>query len=177
MSFKSSRKIKCIGSPFEKGEKYLHPITLQTIVNETDYTKCPSELYFDKNELLPYKAYTSTDKLSTKEIQTFMALPYLNLDMNYILSNYKIETIDSLLNWVDSVIDKPFNYVNRIINIWIKINFDSLKENNKILVGLYEKLNKVYWNKNINIEEKIKKWFKTKNVDDFSFNLGNDLFL
>ena len=173
MNAKSRRNIKCIGNPFEKGELYLHPITLQTIKNTTDYTKCPSELYYDNNELIPYKQYTSSDKLSTQEIQKFMALPYLNLDTNYILLNYKIESVDSLLSWVDNMMseDKPFKYINRIINIWIKINFDSLKENNKILVTLYEKLSSKMNNKKIDLD-KINKWFKTKKSDDFSFNLS-----
>jgi len=175
MSIKSTRKIKCIGSPFKEGESYLHPITLQTIKNTTDYTKCPSELYFDNTELTEFKPYTSSDKLSTQEIQKFMALPYLNLDTNYMLSIYKIESIDNLLLWVDTQIkeDKPLKYINRIINIWIKINFNSLKENSKVLVGLYEKLNNKYMNnKNIDIDDKIRKWFKKKNSDDFTFNLS-----
>ena len=173
MNAKSSRNIKCIGSPFNKGELYLHPITLQTIINYTDSTKCPSELHYDDNKLVDFKRYTSSDKLSTQEIQKFMALPYLNLDTNYILLNYKIESIDSLLLWVDNMMseDKPFKYINRIINIWIKINFDSLKENNKILVTLYEKLSSKMNNKKIDLD-KINKWFKTKKSDDFSFNLS-----
>jgi hypothetical protein len=174
MNAKSSRNIKCIGSSFDKGEKYLHPITLQTLVNKTEYISCPSELHYDDNKLVDFKPYTSSDKLSTQEIQKFMALPYLNLDTNYILLNYKIESIDSLLLWVDNMMkaDKPFKYINRIINIWIKINFDSLKENNKILVTLYEKLSSKYMNNQKVDLNNINKWFKTKKYDDFSFNLS-----
>jgi hypothetical protein len=177
---KSTRKIKCLGNCTE--HKYLHPISLQIYKNEDNLYKCPTELYYDKNK----KTYSQVkscdinkDKLTSLERQKFMALPYLNLDLDIMLSIYKIDTIDSLIEWVSNMIkeDKPFRYVNRIVNIWIKSNYDSLVKKNIILNTVYAKINENYWKKKNTdrMSEIIKTWFKTKNIDDFNFDLGTDL--
>ena len=175
----STRKIKCIGECIKPGDKYLHPVTLQINKNEfKDKNICPSEITIVNSKIYTSKTYDKSDKLSSIELQKFMALPYLNLNMDTMLSIYKIETIDSLILWVDINIkeNKPFRYVNRIINIWNKANFDSLIDNNKILVVVYEKINKHYWNLvTDDMEKYIQKWFKTKKYDDFIFDLGLDL--
>ena len=62
-----------------------------------------------------------------------------------------------------------------------KFNYDDIsKIDNNILIPLYEKISYKYWN-NIKIDwfilnQFIKNWFKIKKYDDFSFNLGLDLY-
>jgi hypothetical protein len=181
---KSTRNIKCLGNCVKPDELYLHPITLKLYKNKSkNKLYCPSEFHYDmdgptyaslcsKNDLI------RGDENSSLDIKKFMALPYLNLSVQQMLNIYKINEIDSLISWVDKMIkeDEPYVHVNRIICIWIKFNFNDMKENNDILIPLYKKISNKYWN-NIDIDKHfIKKWFKTKKYDDFSFNLGLDLY-
>ena len=173
-----TRNIKCFGECIKPGDKYLHPVTLQISKNVTQKNLCASEIRIKDSKIITHTSYNKSDRLSSQELQKFMALPYLNLNLDIMLSIYKIDTIDSLISWIDINIkaNKPFRYINRIINIWNKSNFENLVDNNKILVVLYEKINKHYWNLDTDDMEKyIQKWFKTKNYDDFIFDLGLDL--
>jgi hypothetical protein len=177
---KSTRKIKCLGNCVSTGEYYLHPITLELSKNKSEKSHvCPSELHYVNNEPR-YAKICDKNNISQLDIQKFMTLPYLNLNLEQMLNIYKINTIESLIKWVDNKIeeDVPFQYINRIINIWIKLYYNDLLSNNNILVSLYNSINKKYWHKNKieNIDSFIKNWFKNKHEDDFSFNLGKDLF-
>lgn len=178
---KSTRKIKCIGDSIDTNDFFLHPLTLQLYKN-TDKTGkkiCPTELYYDNTRKPRYVSFAD-DKISEKDIQTFMALPYLNLSIDHFLKIYKIDKIDSIIRWVDSMIeeDKLFDTINRIINVWIRFNFDDLINNNKILINIYKKIGYKYYPKvNIdNFENKINEWFKKNNSDNFYLDLGEYLF-
>ena len=174
-----TRKIKCLGNCVGKNEVFLHPITLTLQKNKIDDPVCPTQLYY-KNDKLYYSDKVKSTHLDTKDIQKFMALPYLNLNIDQILSIYKIDTIDSLIKWINIKIieKKPYKYVNRIINIWIKSNYNDLHNNNLILSSVYEIINNKYWSNIMidNLNEYIDKWFKTTKYDDFYFNLGDDLY-
>ena len=177
---KSTRKIKCIGECINSGEYYLHPITLSLSKNNSTTKKyCPSEFHYDKDGPT-YSKQCHKTTINSLDIQKFMALPYLNLNIEQMLDIYKINGIESLILWVDNMISEklPFQYINRIINIWIKSNFDMLIKNNNIMIDIYIKINKNYWKQEFIIEDVnkyIKKWFKNKNYDDFSLDLGNDI--
>ena len=178
---KSTRKIKCLGNCIEPGEKYLHPITLAfSTNNSTTQNYCPSEFHYDRDGPTYSKVCKNTN-ISSFDIQKFMALPYLNLNIEQILDMYKITGIESLILWVDNMISEklPFQYINRIINVWIKSNYDILIKNNNIMVDIYSKINKSYWKKEFivdDIKKYIKKWFKNKNYDNFFLDLGNDIY-
>ena len=173
-----TRKIKCLGNCVGKNEIFLHPITLTLQKNKRDEPFCPTQLHY-KNDKIYFSEKVKSTHLDTKDIQTFMALPYLNLNIDQMLSIYKIDSIDSLIKWVKNNImeNKPYKYINRLINIWIKSNYNDLLNNNKILSSIYEIINKKYWNNMMidKMDEYIDNWFKTKKYDDFYFNLGNDL--
>ena len=51
-----------------------------------------------------------------------MSLPYLNLDINYMLYLYNINDIDDLTKWLDKEINSKteYTFINRLLNIWIK---------------------------------------------------------
>jgi len=177
---KASRKIKCLGNCIDSGEYYLHPITLDLSKNTSNNTMyCPSSFHYDKDGPTYAKACTK-NTISSSDIQKFMALPYLNLNIEQMLDIYKINNIESILLWVTNMIEEnmPYKYVNRIINIWIKSYYDDLLKNNNILINIYEQINNHYWKKDIDrdqINKYIKYWFKNKNYEDFSFDLGNDM--
>jgi hypothetical protein len=110
-----------------------------------------------------------------------MALPYINLDIKIILNIYKVNTIDKLEEWFDNSLEtKSFESINRILNIWIKYNFNSVKNYYQLFEEFYIRLNNKFWNKKNkeqikNIKKYIEKWFKIKKSDDFNFDIGNDL--
>lgn len=177
MSNTGTRKIKCFGNSVETNEFYLHPITLALSKNDSKKNQriCPSELHYKNGK--PYYAMPSNEnKLSNMDIQRFMALPYLTLNLYQMLQIYNIITVDDMVTWIDTMLtnNKPYTYVKRILNIWINHNIDDLKKNNKILYSLIKKIT-TYYKLNIkdkdNIEEKINDWIQTKNVADFDFDL------
>ena len=163
-------KIKCLGNSIGQNEFYLHPITLELVRNNMPKKICPTELYY-KNGKIEKSALADDIKLEDRDIQNFMALPYLSMSTDQILNMYKIDSIDSLIDWIDYT--KDFNTINRILNVWIRKNFDDLKENNKILLNVYKLLAKKYKKdtKNLN-EENIKYWFKNNKSDQFILDLA-----
>ncbi len=167
-------KIKCLGNSIEQNEFYLHPITLELVRNNMPKKICPTELYY-KNGKIEKSALAESIKLEDRDIQNFMALPYLSMNTDQILNMYKIDTVDSLINWIDY--SKDFDTINRILNVWIRKNYNELKENNKILINIYKNLAKKYKKNVINItEENINNWFKNNNPDKFNLNLAEYIY-
>jgi hypothetical protein len=103
--------------------------------------------------------------------------------MSYdILRIYDIDSIDSLYKWFEEEFDKGTNIynINRILNCWLKNNFNLINNNSylgkiyyKLLVHLNSK------NKKNNLEKEIKQfinnWVSKKSSNDFDFNLLEDL--
>jgi hypothetical protein len=184
---KDYRQIKCLGNSIDTNEFYLHPITLKIAKNVSTHKICPTGFYYKNGKLETHIRTNFDPNLSNKDIQSYMALPYLNLSIEYMLNIYNIEvsdtlSIDSLMNQIDKMIqtDKKFETINRIINIWISYNFKELKENNNILVSIYKKLSSKYFpEKKLNNDELttiINNWFKSHNMDDFQLNLGEYIY-
>jgi hypothetical protein len=173
MSNTGTRKIKCFGNSVETNEFYLHPITLALSRNDSNKRVCPSELHYKDGK--PYYATpTDENKLSNMDIQRFMALPYLNLNLGQMLQIYGIINVDDIVSWTNNMLEnnKPYSYIKRIINIWIRYNIDDLKKNNKIIYSLIKKITKHYKiNFKENMEDKIDKWIQNKDLNDFDFDI------
>ena len=174
-------KVKCVGNGVDTNEFFLHPITLELVLNKGAKKICPTELHYVNNK--PYTVAPANDdtKLSDRDIQTYMAVPYLNLNMEQMLSIYKIDSIDSIMTWLDDNINdktiKPLNTINRILMVWIRLNFNELKENNKILISIYKKIGKKYYNKeDDDLQNKINNWFKKTNPDSFHLDLTKYIY-
>jgi hypothetical protein len=177
-----TRKIKCLGNKVQTNEFYLHPITLSLGQNKNNQPICPSEIYYENGKTRTIAHYDNK-KLSDRDVQTFMSLPYLNLNINQVLDIYKIKTVDDIINWVNTSImeNKQYHTINRIINLWIRQNIDDLQltyknNNNNVLFTLYKLLNKKFFPQ-IKIDEKtISDWIKNIELDDFNLDLGKKLF-
>lgn len=179
---KGSRKIKFLDKTYKKGDFYLHPLTLS--LNKVTKDKItPTEPYYD-NVKKKYSLIVEKDNLnfSDYEIQKYMSLPFLNLNYEIILNYYGINNIDNLNNLINLKINKnhPPQNIIRIINMWIKNNLQDLKNYNEYIYFLFKKFNDNYYNlkhdKN-NIIQFIDKWLKSKNINDFEFNLFNDIYV
>lgn len=185
--YKGFRNLKCIGDCVEPGEKYLHPITLFIVDNLNNETTCASKFHLDKktNENKYHKKCIPKEIISNNNLKKFMALPYLNLGLEQLLGFYDIVSIDNLVKWIDEQIseNKTYPYTNRMINTWIKVNHETLIDNNELLVDIYIKIVKKYFKirkvSDSLLEKEIRffisKWLKDTPNDDFKFNLGNDL--
>lgn len=176
-----NRKLNCLGNCVKKDDSFLHPITLTTFKNKNNDNMCPTDLYLSKNQAFISKVCSKNEIINNKDIVNFMALPYINLDIKIILNIYKVDTIDKLEEWFENSLEsKSFEYINRILNIWIKYNFNTVKNYYQIFEEFYIKINNKFWGKKNkeqikNIKKYIEKWFKIKKSDDFNFDLGNDL--
>jgi hypothetical protein len=96
-----------------------------------------------------------------------------------------INTIEQLIDYINNEIDnKSFDFLNRLVNIWIRIDFDIIKKNNKILFDIYIILFNKFFPKIIikkeyhdKINKYILNWFNNIKIDDFNLNLARDLKL
>ena len=113
-----------------------------------------------------------------------MSLPYLTFNHEIILNYYDISNIDNFYNLINLKINKndPPKNIIRIINMWIKNNLRDLKNvvKNEYVYVLFKIFNDKYYNlkhdKN-NVIHFIDKWLKSKNINDFEFNLFNDIYV
>ena len=115
------------------------------------------------------------------KIQKYMSLPYLNLNYEIILNFYNIGNIDDFNNLIDLKINNniPPKNIIRIVNMWIKTSLSDLKKYNDYIYSLFNKINNKYYkikHDSDNVKKYIDKWLNNKNVNDFEFNLFNDIF-
>lgn len=179
---KNTRKIKILSNPLKKNELIVHPLTLNLISHDqTNKNIVASELnYIDGKPQFDIKVNNKTN-YSREEIQKFMALPYLNLNSESFLFIYNISSFDELLDYVarKSSQNSPIRNILRIIDMYVKNNYEDLVNYNKALYKLFEIINNKYWNKDFNSEkiiDFINKWIKNKNINDFHFNFSKDVY-
>lgn len=194
-------KNNCVGNCIKKGESVIHPFNLNIWFNEIFDEACPITGKYDKESKSIDEIKSNCDGRvkSEEQLINFMNKPYVNVNDNYLINDvFNVNKIDDLERWVNSNLDKPIRYINRILNLWIKLNFNDIKneikklgdrslDENFLLVKIYLKLLK---SKNLKYEKAnmtkilpkfIKAWFKEKinlnktEIDDFSFNLLEDL--
>ena len=174
MSKNLTRKIKCIGECINKNDITLHPIDIIPFESK-DKSFCPAYHYTNFKKVINCDAILSLDQITLN-----MRAPNLNLDLDEFLSFYDIKDIDSLNNWIDeNNTTQSYDLINRIINLWIKNNIDSLKNFNTALSNIIKKI--INYHLKINKKEMEKElpefvsyWVNKKDVNDFKFNLIHD---
>lgn len=172
----------------------LHPISTIWMDNANKNPLCLTKFKVtdDKNiSQFTYKNYKCINNLDN--YNKYMYLPPIGINSSELLKIYEIkDSIDSLNNWIKT--NGKINYftMNRILNAWLKNNFDTLKSYNNVLVKMYLELlliyldydiikkikdDDTYESKNINkdIDNYIDYWFEKKNPNDFEFDLLNDM--
>jgi len=185
IKIKKTRKIKCIGECVKAGNYFIHPITLLQIKDNQNKI-CPVKPYSQDNKLRYHDKCSSKDEAKISDIVKFMSIPYLNLNSYELINIYKINNVDDLIKFITKSIDinKPFRHMNRILNAWIKQNYNDLKHNNNILKDIYFKLYQKYWRKDLKIKDSkiieeiskfVKYWINKKSPEDFYFNLAENL--
>lgn len=180
-----------------ENSKILHPITgelLKTKVGSDPICITKFKLNSDKkiNTLDYYKCVNNIENYNK-----YMHIPAIGILSYDLLEMYEItndiESIDKWINYMIKKYSRP-NYftLNRVINAWVKNNFDTLKDFNNILEKIYFNLVLIYLDDNIkskvkddstyeskNIKKDISKyidyWFSIKNPNDFDLDLLTDI--
>ena len=178
------KKIKNLGYEVEKNEYYLDPNTLNLIENPVNYNIYPTKYFFENNKIENNKIVYNkieNNKNSNEDMHKYMLYPHTIISYFEILNIYNINSFDDLFNTLKNIIEDTnnFSFINRIINIWIKNNFEDLKRKNKILIILYNYvLDHFYPNNNISeklLEKYINNWFNNNEVDNFTLNLCKEI--
>jgi hypothetical protein len=179
INFKDTRVIKKESLKIDADEWFLNPLTLELEENISKNPLYLTKFFFDdNNNLINYKVEKPKNQ---NDASKFMLTPSLLIDSSELLKLYGIIDVTTLTEFIDNNIDNVyFSSINRIINCWIRDNFNQLQKNNKILINIYVKLFTKFYNINNKtltnaIDLFIIKWFKNKNKDDFFLNLGGDL--
>jgi hypothetical protein len=172
IKIKGKRKIQ---NNLEKkpDEIYLDPLTLQIRKNISNETLYVTKFFFDdKFNLINYDLNKPNKDINEKKN---MLIPSLIIGYSELLKLYHVNNIDEFIE--SNIENKTYNFLNRILNCWIRDNFDDLKKNHQILIDIYINIiNKFYKNaNNKKIINFLKIWFKKKNNDSFFINLGDDL--
>jgi len=173
-NLKGKRRIKINHLEKKPDEKFLDPqllIIKQNISNDNIYiTKFAFD---DELNLVNVSADRPNNNLNEKKM---MLTPSLIINSNEILKLYKVDDISEFIN--SHIKNKSYNFLNRILNCWIRNNIDDLKKNYNILIDIYiEIINQFYKeiaNKN-KIIKYLKYWLKKNNKNSFFINLGDDL--
>jgi hypothetical protein len=144
---------------------------------------CLTKTKFDDNNIKFYNNYKCNT--NTDNYKKSLYVPPIGIVSGDILRMYNIDNIDSLNNYINDMIESGSNYhsMNRILNCWIRNNFDLIK-NNSFLEKIYYKILSIYLDskiiKKINLEKEIKefinKWISKKSADEFNFDLYEDLY-
>ena len=167
----------------------IHPITLNWIDNRKSINPlCLTKPHVENsNYLIMYKDYKCTN--TSSNYKSFLYIPPIGITAADIIQIYNINSIDSLQTYVNNNINEiNILSLNRVVNSWIRINFDTIKMYNNFLEKIYKKLLEKYlssqnWQyvQTRELDKEIKKfidyWFDKNNSIGFNFNLLEDLEL
>lgn len=165
----------------------MHPITLNWIDNtkSTDPI-CIIKPSFDKNGISLWKNYKCINQNNI--YNNYLYIPPIGITSENLIKIYNVESIENLQLYINDNSTKiNILTLNRIVNSWIRVNFDTIKLYNNFLEKIYKKILEYYYsvknfeelNKKINLDKEIKDfidyWFNKNNIIDFKFNLLFDL--
>jgi hypothetical protein len=161
-----------------------HPINLERI-NSGINSICLTKFQIDKNNNLNISNTYKCNNNLNNNVKKYLYVPVIGLESIDLLKIYSIYSIESLYEWINNHLDKlNLKTINRIINCWIRVNFDTLKNYNNYLEKIYLKItafgsNKKASENETNIKKEIKDfidyWINKHSVDEFNFNLLEDL--
>lgn len=144
--------------------KVIHPLTLN-VIKSGNNQECITKFDLQqKNPLIkPYKCQNKENNFNK-----YLYIPPVGFTSSDILAIYNIESIESLYSWIDENIESLYYLtINRVLNCWIKINFETLQNYNNFLEKIYNKLIiKLLDNKILKkLEDNLQK--ETKNFIDY----------
>jgi len=163
--------------------KIMHPLNVTPIINSDPINPlCLTKFQMDKNNNLNIlSTYKCKNNLNSYKKNLY--IPVIGLESIDLLNMYSVQSIDSLNNFIEE--NKEINIItkNRIINSWIRVNFETLKNYNNYIEKIFLKLfenNIAFTDTNeTSIKKEIKYfidyWITKHSVDEFNLNLFSDL--
>jgi hypothetical protein len=183
-------------STLPENKSALHPISLVWFDNNKSKDEetpvinpmCLTKFNIDNEKKLNFKSNYKC-KTDVDNYKKFLFIPPIGLTSDSLLQIYNIESIDSLQSWVKDNLDSlTYFTINRIINCWIRTNFDTLRMYNNFLekiyillinkfkIGnIYEKIQSGKIDINKEIKDFIDYWIGKKEISEFNFDLYGDL--
>ena len=169
----------------------LHPVSSQWINTKNLVNPiCLTKFQILNNETKIINTYKC--KNATGDYKSFLFLPPIGLTSDDIIKIYDLESIDRLYSWInenlDGISSLSSGYVNyltivRVVNCWIRVNFETLKNYNNFLVKIVSKLFKFNFGDNFNIPEIDKEirdyvdyWMNKNSGTEFKLNLIDDFY-
>ena len=110
--------------------------------------------------------------------------PNINIGDDFYLNIYNIDknNISSIENFIKKNYDEEKELCRKLLDTWIRINMNNnimnIKEYNDTISNIYINILNINNEKDKKkIKKFIKKWLETKDINDFYFNLYNDIQL
>jgi len=177
--FSDKRIIKQISNnPLKKGASGIHPLTLEISKNNEKYNIVATQFYLGDNKSFEiHSSETNKNIIKSRNDKDNMLYPDLSLPMTDYLNIYNIDSYDELIISLKKMIDKdePEATIFRIVNLYVRIEFNELKKINNSLIKIFKI---IFNNKKVEdsefIKNFLKKWFDKNDKDDFILNICND---
>lgn len=168
----------------QPNSRIYHPINLELIKNTDSINPiCLTKFQMDKNNNLnilnKYKCINKTNNYKKN-----LYVPVIGLGSSDLLNIYSINSIDSLDEFITNNLNiLPHKTIERILNCWIRVNYDILKNYNNYLEKFCWHFVEFNYKINIKNESIIKKeiknfidyWINKHSLDEFNLNLINDI--
>jgi hypothetical protein len=177
--FSDKRIIKQISNnPLKNGKISLHPLTLEISENNETYNIVATQFYLGEDgDFKIHSSQNNKNLIKSRNDKDNMQYPDLSLPMTDYLNIYNIDNYDELITSLKNMINKDVleDTIFRIVNIYVRIEFNELKKINNTLIKIFKI---IFKNKKVEddefINKFIKKWFEKNNKDDFRLNICND---
>jgi hypothetical protein len=168
----------------QPNSRIYHPINLELIKNTDSINPiCLTKFQMDKNNNLnilnKYKCINKTNNYKKN-----LYVPVIGLGSSDLLNIYSINSIDSLDEFISNNLNiLPFKTIERIINCWIRVNFETLKNYNNYLEKICWRFLEFHYKKieknEVIIKKEIKNfidyWINKHLFDEFNLNLIKDI--
>lgn len=176
--FSDKRIIKQISNNnLKNGKVSIHPLTLEISENNETFNIVATQFYLKDGDFKIHSAQNNKNLIKSRNDRDNMQYPDLSLPMTDYLNIYNIDNYDELITTIKYMINKDVieDTIFRIINIYVRIEFNELKKINNTLIKIFKI---IFKNKKVEddefINKFIKRWFEKNNKDDFKLNICND---
>jgi hypothetical protein len=163
-------------TPVKEQSIIMNPLLMHFDINNTKESICMTKFNIDKKSNNFYlKKYNC--QVNPNDYKKYMFIPPIGLFSSDLLTIYNVDSIDSLMDFVEN--NNNIDHINMILNSWMRVNLNNIKNNTTFLAKIYYKLLKDYFTNKDNdpvtiIKEFIDSWVSKKSPEDFYFDLYND---
>lgn len=138
----------------------MHPLSSQWIKTDKLVNPiCLTKFQIENNETQIGNSYPC--KQNIDNYKSYLFIPPIGLLSTDLLKIFDVESIDKLHSWIKNNIEEKYVTACRLVNCWVRVNYDTLKDYNNILVKLINILFKYYFgDMKIDYNEKFDKEIK-----------------